>query len=305
MDQKAAMREAVTIRRAAGLIGVELMEVENTQRDWKILNPGYGMALPVTWEGEALYRNRRVSVTPGMAFCTDPGEIHRTPRVWTPGAFNVLVLDADVFRSHIAEVVRSEHEPRWRVIAGQCSPRLLGCVATLFRAMRDDRSPLEVQSALMEVVAGAAGELVEGKAARGESPDALARAAERMRECLHSSEGEHVDLNGLAAVLGVNRYQALRAFKRRYGVPPHAYQLSVKIARARWLLGEGQTIARIAADCGFSDQSHFTRHFKRALGITPSQYAGPRGQRGGRGPLVGVALCPEADLVARGDRPSR
>jgi AraC-like DNA-binding protein len=46
----------------------------------------------------------------------------------------------------------------------------------------------------------------------------------------------------------------------------------VRLHKARQLLKQGYTIAMTAQNCGFSDQSHFNRHFKKAMGVTPSQY---------------------------------
>ncbi|MCB6437622.1 helix-turn-helix domain-containing protein, partial [Erysipelatoclostridium ramosum] len=44
------------------------------------------------------------------------------------------------------------------------------------------------------------------------------------------------------------------------------------IAKAKRLLEQGEAIGKIALDCGFSDQSHFTNYFKSFIGITPKQY---------------------------------
>jgi AraC-like DNA-binding protein len=50
----------------------------------------------------------------------------------------------------------------------------------------------------------------------------------------------------------------------------------VRVERARSLLQQGVSPATAATTMGFADQSHFTRHFKRILQVTPSQYARPR-----------------------------
>jgi AraC-like DNA-binding protein len=59
-------------------------------------------------------------------------------------------------------------------------------------------------------------------------------------------------------------------------MPPHEYQLQVRIARAKSALRTGSPIAQVALDMGFADQSHFTRVFKRLVGGTPAQYFGHR-----------------------------
>jgi AraC-like DNA-binding protein len=57
------------------------------------------------------------------------------------------------------------------------------------------------------------------------------------------------------------------------GVPPHAYQIQLRIARARHLLALGMPPSAVAAEVGFHDQSHFIRHFKRVLHVTPGEFA--------------------------------
>jgi AraC-like DNA-binding protein len=103
--------------------------------------------------------------------------------------------------------------------------------------------------------------------------DATGAAARRVHERLHSDASQRTDLATLAQLVGMSRFQALRVFKRHYGLPPQAYQLRLRLSLAQRALREGVPPARVAAEFGFTDQSHLTRHFKRALGITPAMYA--------------------------------
>lgn len=81
------------------------------------------------------------------------------------------------------------------------------------------------------------------------------------------------DLTTLSEYWGRSRFSALRTFKRRFGLPPLSYQIHLRVEQAQMALRAGRRPARVAAECGFFDQSHLTRHFKRILGVTPSQYA--------------------------------
>jgi transcriptional regulator GlxA family with amidase domain len=56
-------------------------------------------------------------------------------------------------------------------------------------------------------------------------------------------------------------------------MPPHRYQLAQRIRLARRMLERGIPIAEVAAATGFADQSHLHRHFRRALDLTPREYA--------------------------------
>ncbi|MEH3148056.1 MAG: AraC family transcriptional regulator [Methylobacterium frigidaeris] len=62
-------------------------------------------------------------------------------------------------------------------------------------------------------------------------------------------------------------------FKASFGVPPHRYVVERRIARARDLLAGGrESLAGIALACGFASQSHFTRSFRQATGVTPAAW---------------------------------
>ena len=65
----------------------------------------------------------------------------------------------------------------------------------------------------------------------------------------------------------------MRAFTREYGMPPHAYTNQLRLSEARRLIAAGHRLSDAAASAGFYDQSHLTRMFKRAYGVTPGVYA--------------------------------
>lgn len=76
----------------------------------------------------------------------------------------------------------------------------------------------------------------------------------------------------LADLTGLSQFALLRAFRRQTGMPPHAYLNQLRVRRARLLLDRGQPPADVAAQTGFADQAHLTRHFKRVVGVPPAAY---------------------------------
>ena len=83
---------------------------------------------------------------------------------------------------------------------------------------------------------------------------------------------ESLSLDEMAATAGMSRYHLVRAFKRALGLTPHAWQLDLRIQRARKLLDDGLSLADTALSLGFSDQSHFQRAFKQRVAATPGEY---------------------------------
>ena len=92
-------------------------------------------------------------------------------------------------------------------------------------------------------------------------------------------------LDELALATGVGPYTLLRAFRAETGLPPHAYLNQLRVRQARQLLDRGVPPARAAAEAGFADQAHLTRHFKRVLGVPPGAYQ--RARRGEAPPGAG------------------
>jgi AraC family transcriptional regulator len=92
---------------------------------------------------------------------------------------------------------------------------------------------------------------------------------------------EHLDasptLEQLAAVARLSPYHFARQFKRATGLPPHQYVITRRVERAKQLLQGGGdfSLAQVAAYAGFSDQSVFSHHFKRLVGVTPGQFRTP------------------------------
>jgi AraC family transcriptional regulator len=89
---------------------------------------------------------------------------------------------------------------------------------------------------------------------------------------------DHLDasltLEHLAALAHLSSYHFARQFKLATGQPPHQYVIARRVERARQLLEQDRdrSLAEIAACAGFSDQSHFSHHFKRLIGTTPGRF---------------------------------
>lgn len=148
----------------------------------------------------------------------------------------------------------------------------------LHRGMECHASALERQSAVLLFLAA----LAAWSPDAGRTPDAGPRAARMARadpgvrralEYLRDEVTRNVTLEELAAAAGMGKYHLIRRFRAATGVPPHAYQIALRVNLARRLLERGELATHVAAQAGFTDQSHLNRHFRRRLGLTPAQYA--------------------------------
>ena len=98
------------------------------------------------------------------------------------------------------------------------------------------------------------------------------RATQRARQYIDERFDQAISLTQLAAYVSLSPYYLLRAFRAEVGMPPHAYQESVRIRHAQQLIKAGKPLAEVAAEVGFSSQSHLTHCFKQIIGVTPGQY---------------------------------
>lgn len=128
---------------------------------------------------------------------------------------------------------------------------------------------IEVQSRLLALLA--AWIRRHGERARRATVGVHTASVVRVREYLDDCWRERPVLAELAAMVDLSSFQLLRAFEREYGLPPHAYLIQHQVREAKRMLERGVAIAEVAHSCGFADQSHLNRHFKRIWGVTPGR----------------------------------
>jgi AraC-like DNA-binding protein len=108
-----------------------------------------------------------------------------------------------------------------------------------------------------------------GRWSGGLAPWQARRAEELMRRNL----AEDLRLADVARECGLSVAYFSRNFCKTFGAPPYRWFQTRRIERAKALLSEGgRPIAEIAVDCGFADQSHFTRVFTKLVGVGPGAW---------------------------------
>lgn len=208
-------------------------------------------------QGRFMALNRR-----GCDYCGVANEadaIGRTDRDFFPRrrADDYMRDDAAVMRSGEMLSERIESAPE-----GEASPRL---VQTVKVPVRDRRGR----------IIGVAGFSRPVEALRQQRQN-LARL-DRVIAHLHANLADPVSSGKLAAIAGRSVSQFERSFRRAFGTSPRQHLLRLRIeAACRRLADSDDTIAAIAADCGFADHAHLTRSFRRQMTMTPTQYRGRR-----------------------------
>jgi AraC-like DNA-binding protein len=189
----------------------------------------------------------------------------RTPGcVWsTRSTGNVGFVSLDIEATVLPEggvsgemrFARAQDLPDLRAIAG---------------TLRASGGVLEKQTAVAELISALVDAQLVTTADLGAAPSA--HAVQRARDLLLSRIATPPTLEELSKAVGCNRFVLLRQFRRAYGLPPHAFVLRARVEEARARLARGAGVAEVAHELGFADQSHFTRLFKRVIGLTPGSY---------------------------------
>lgn len=217
-------------------------------------------ALAIILEGVfALRRGRRVEMLrPGAVVWVSAGEVHGGHRVGSSPCRYRMTYISDAFVSASignAEIAARPH---------YCE-RTFASLDALHRSCRTTEKET-VKDRLGGVLRG----LGEARGNRERCGVQRHPAIDRVIDLL--LEGER-DMGELADEIGLHPVTLSRVFRKAVGLPPHAFRLDRKVQEARSRIARGEGLADVAAELGFADQSHLTRHFKRRFGLTPGAYA--------------------------------
>jgi len=123
----------------------------------------------------------------------------------------------------------------------------------------------------------ASGLCLELLGAFGQDPRVKERTAPRWlrqaKELLHDQCCQSVTITDIASTVGVHPIHLSRTFRRFFHCTAGEYQRRCRTEKGSELLRSGEkSIAQVAIDAGFTDQSHFSKSFRQMMGTTPGQY---------------------------------
>jgi AraC-like DNA-binding protein len=193
-----------------------------------------------------------------------PPHVPHTGRTAAPTGFRkrVLYLTEDVLGPDL--IGRATDRPTLP------DPRLRDRIARLHDALAAPGDDLEVESRLA-LIADRLDAGLRRTARPGPPPDR--GLADELRDLLDARLVDGLPLAEAARLLHADPTHLVRAFTRRFAIPPHRYLTGRRVELARGLLLAGRAPAAVATAAGFYDQSHLTRHFRRMLGVSPARFA--------------------------------
>lgn len=147
-------------------------------------------------------------------------------------------------------------------------PRLFAATEPLLAAVEDSFEVLEEDDALYDLAQALA--IVGGQNFQRRNFDY--KAAEIARQYIHSEFSQNITLDQLSIISGRDRWNLSRDFRALFGTSPYRYVTMRRLEYCRRLMMTDISLAEIAVESGFSDQSHMTRQFIKTLGISPGRW---------------------------------
>jgi AraC-like DNA-binding protein len=264
--------EYATYFRPPGLTGIEALHARfvahayrpHSHRTWTIA---------VVQRGAARFEvdSTRQRADAGELFVLEPEAVHTgmaaVPEGW---AYKVLYVEPTVLHDWAEGDGPAPRAARWVVFR---DPALRAALLNAHAALATEPPGLGVEEPVLAAIAGLTPHLRSGSAGRAPRERGEHAAVRRARAHLTDRWDQSVSLAELAGVAGLSRFELIRRFREQNGLTPHAFQRDLRIDHARTLLGDGVAPAAVAAACGFADQPHLSRVFKRLVGVAPGAYA--------------------------------
>jgi AraC-like DNA-binding protein len=222
------------------------------------------ICLSLDFPGRYLYRRGSHDVPVGAVSVLDAWEPHASSDPFDRDRLShyvVMYVDPVEFRSIVDVPIATSIHTTVHV-----NQDIVARFRRLHGALVSEDSPLE-QDERYRAFASA---VLVGAAPPIASPSASSLMRARDYIAAHAAEG--IGLRKIAAIADLTPWHCARAFRAKFGIPPHRFQLSLRIDLARRLFVAGLGGSEVAQRTGFADQSHLIRCFKRMTGMTPAKY---------------------------------
>ena len=263
--ERSGSRPSDSIRFGPSTHGVERAEVHLSGRAFEPhRHDTYAIGITTTGVQTFRYRGSRRVCLPGQLHVLHPDELH-DGAAGTDDGFGYRIV-------YIApELVRDALAGRALPFVANPVQELTPTALPIASLLADIDEPISELSCA-EIAAAVADGLLSLSGHPDRQPTIDIRAVELVRDYLASHAREQTPASILEAIAGTDRFTIARHFRWAFGTSPDRYRTLRRLALARAAIEAGESLARVAAEAGFADQSHMTRQFKRTYGLTPARW---------------------------------
>ena len=98
------------------------------------------------------------------------------------------------------------------------------------------------------------------------------KTIEEVLSYINSNLENDLSIDTIASKFFISKYYLMRKFKNQIGSSIHSYVIQKRLILAKSLISDGFSMSTVCSKCGFNDYSSFVRAFKKAYGVSPSNY---------------------------------
>lgn len=253
--------------------GLELLKASYRQTHFsKHTHEGYCIGL-IEEGAQAFYRTGKLHVAPkGNIILVNADEVHTGySAVETGWRYRAIYPTPEMLAEISSDFFSSSHGAPWFSQAVVHDEGLVAQLSLLFDLLEQEDNILLKETLYLSTLAYLLQRHGQQRKTFSTLSDVQRKVLQIKQLMMDHPEGNY-SLHDLAHMVELSPWHFLRQFKKHVGLAPHAWLIQARLNKARKLMKQGETIAWVAQHCGFSDQSHFNRHFKKTMGISPAQY---------------------------------
>jgi AraC-like DNA-binding protein len=234
-----------------------------------------GFAIGIIERGaESYYYRGQIEHAPaGSMVVVQPGELHTGEAVtlaegWS---YRMIYPSAELLARAAQEVTGAAHGIPYFPHSVIRDPELFAQFQQMHLLLEHAPDPLERETQLLWLLSRLVRRHAAGNPTLSRLQD-VPQALQHAVDFLHSRYADSISLEQLAQTVYLSPFHLSRLFREHLGVPPHTYLNQIRVRQAQHLLRQGVSVADVAVRVGFADQAHFSKAFKRILGVSPGQY---------------------------------
>ncbi len=203
-------------------------------------------------------------------FIINPLEIHSCGTINNKSvSYKVIYINKDFFNSQIYYNENNQHILFKNVIRN--NDDLFTEFSNLFSALLTIDNSFETQSVFYSFLNNLISDYAVYKNYSFNDSDKT-KTTDIIKTYIDNNCTENISMDLLSCLTGLSQFHLNRKFCRETGMTPHSYLLHKRIEKSKSVLLKTGSIADAALLMGFSDQSHYTKFFKKIIGVTPGKY---------------------------------
>lgn len=249
--------------------GIRLLDGMNVAHEFPVhIHDSYTLGLVTRGERYIHAAGQEYVIRAGEGFIIGPGVPHACgPASENGHDYRVISLDTDLMKAASADIFGQERAPQFSCVK-LSDNALINQLINMLKNVDNRKGRRDNILAILTQFIGRFADAVDAVSIS----ESRIRLAGEARAYIDSHLQDAITLEALAAESHVSPYYIDRVFREVIGVPPHVYQLQARIKKAVNTLLKTGSIVEASFFFGFSDQSHFSRIFKKNVGVSPGRF---------------------------------